>query len=169
MSDDKKAPQECPCGFFNDTRRDCVCSPQQIARYLAKISGPLLDRIDLQVEVAALTTEEIGAVEAGESSAAIRGRVETAREIQRERFRRTAIQCNADMTSRHIRRVCELDPSSKRLLLAAIERLGLSARAHDRILKVARTIADLAGSERIDSGHVAEAVQYRALDRAYFR
>jgi magnesium chelatase family protein len=159
----------CPCGFFNDTRRDCICSPQQIARYLAKISGPLLDRIDLQVEVAALTTEEIGAVEAGESSSAIRERVETAREIQRERFRRTAIQCNADMTSRHIRRVCELDPSSKRLLLAAIERLGLSARAHDRILKVARTIADLAGTQRIDSSHVAEAVQYRALDRAYFR
>ena len=159
----------CPCGFFNDARRECICSPTQISRYLAKISGPLLDRIDLQVEVAALTTGEIASVDPGESSAAIRARVEAARQIQRERFRRAPIQCNSDMTSRHIRRACELDASSKRLLLAAIERLGLSARAHDRILKVARTIADLAACETIESAHVAEAVQYRALDRAYFR
>jgi magnesium chelatase family protein len=159
----------CPCGFFNDARRECICSPLQISRYLAKISGPLLDRIDLQVEVAALTTDEIGSTEAGESSEAIRARVDAARQLQRERFRRAQIQCNADMSSRHIRRACELDPPSRRLLLAAIERLGLSARAHDRILKVARTIADLASCERIESGHVAEAVQYRALDRAYFR
>ena len=169
MPDGKRAPQECPCGFFNDARRECICSPIQISRYLAKISGPLLDRVDLQVEVAALTTDEIGSVEPGESSAAIRARVDAARQIQRDRFRRTPIQCNADMTSRHIRRACELDASSRRLLLAAIERLGLSARAHDRILKVARTIADLAACERIESVHVAEAVQYRALDRAYFR
>ncbi len=159
----------CPCGFFNDARRECICTPLQISRYLAKISGPLLDRIDLQVEVAALTTEEIGSVEPGESSASMRTRVDAARQIQRERFRRTHIQCNAEMTSRHIRRFCELDPSSKRLLLAAIDRLGLSARAHDRILKVARTIADLASCEQIESAHVAEAVQYRALDRAYFQ
>jgi magnesium chelatase family protein len=159
----------CPCGYFNDARRECICSQTQIARYLAKISGPLLDRIDLQVEVAALTTDEIASVETGESSASIRERVETARQVQRERFQRTRIRCNAEMTSRHIRRACELDAASRKLLLAAIERLGLSARAHDRILKVARTIADLAGGERIESGHVAEAVQYRALDRAYFR
>lgn len=159
----------CPCGFFNDTRRQCICSQQQIARYLARISGPLLDRIDLQVEVAALTTDEIGSTDAAEPSSAIRERVDAARQIQRERFQRTRIQCNADMTPRHIRRACELDPSSRRLLLAAIERLGLSARAHDRILKVSRTIADLAGCDHIESGHVAEAVQYRALDRAYFR
>lgn len=159
----------CPCGFYNDSRRECTCSERQIAAYLAKISGPLLDRIDLQVEVAALTTEEIAGVEPGESSESIRMRVEAARQIQRERFRRTAIQSNAEMGSRDLRRWCELDPASRQLLIKAIDRLGLSARAHDRILKVARTIADLVNVERIDSSHVAEAVQYRALDRAYFR
>ena len=159
----------CPCGYFNDTRRQCICTPTQIARYLAKISGPLLDRIDLQVEVAALTTDEIASVESAESSGAIQSRVEAARDVQRDRYRRSAICCNAEMTTRHLRRVCELDAPSRRLLVSAIERLGLSARAHDRILKVARTIADLAAEERIDASHVAEAVQYRALDRAYFR
>lgn len=159
----------CPCGYFNHGRRDCICTPHQIARYLAKISGPLLDRIDLQVEVAALTTEEITSIEASESSASIRDRVEAARQIQRDRYRRAAILCNAEMTTRHLRRACELDPPSRRLLVSAIDRLGLSARAHDRILKVARTIADLAAEEKMDASHVAEAVQYRALDRAYFR
>ena len=117
------------------------------------------------VEVAALSSDEIASVDPGEPSAAIRERVERAREIQRARFRR----CNADMTSRQMRKHCELDPPSRRLLVAAIDRLGLSARAHDRILKVARTIADLAGCERIESAHLAEAVQYRALGRAYCR
>lgn len=159
----------CPCGFFNDGRRECSCTPVQIARYLSKVSGPLLDRIDLQVEVPALTSEEITGTEPGESSASIRTRVEAARQIQRERFRRTHIECNAEMTTRLMRRHCELDPPSRRLLTNAIERLGLSARGHDRILKVARTIADLGGAERLEAGHVAEAVQYRALDRAYFR
>jgi magnesium chelatase family protein len=159
----------CPCGFFNHGRRTCICSAAQIARYLAKISGPLLDRIDLQVEVAALTTDEITSLEPAEPSASIRDRVEAARTLQRERFRRSSIQCNAEMATYHIRRACALDPPSRRLLLAAIERLGLSARAHDRIVKVARTIADLAGREEIGSSDVAEAVQYRALDRAYFR
>ena len=155
----------CPCGYFNDKRRECLCTPPQITRYLSKISGPLLDRIDLQVEVGALTTDEISSLKQGESSESIRARVESARGIQRERLN----ACNAEMTPRHMRRFCELDAPSKRLLISAIDRLGLSARAHDRILKVARTIADLAGVERIDSAHVAEAVQYRALDRAYFR
>ncbi|HEV8657151.1 MAG TPA: YifB family Mg chelatase-like AAA ATPase [Thermoanaerobaculia bacterium] len=159
----------CPCGFFNDARRECICTPPQISRYLAKVSGPLLDRIDLQVEVAALTSDEITATDPGESSEAIRARVETARQIQRERFRRAHIQSNAEMTTRHMRRCCELDVPSRKLLTCAIDRLGLSARAHDRILKVSRTIADLAGAESIEAGHVAEAVQYRALDRAYFR
>lgn len=116
-----------------------------------------------------MTTEEITSIEASESSASIRDRVEAARQIQRDRYRRAAILCNAEMTTRHLRRACELDPASQRLLVAAIERLGLSARAHDRILKVARTIADLAAVEKMDASHVAEAVQYRALDRAYFR
>ena len=159
----------CPCGYYNDVRRDCICTPQQIARYLAKISGPLLDRIDLQVEVAALSTDEIASTEPTEPSAAIRERVEAARDIQRERFRRSSIRSNAEMTTRHLRRACELDAESRKRLVAAIERLGLSARAHDRILKVARTIADLAGVERLNSSHVSEAIQYRALDRAYFK
>jgi magnesium chelatase family protein len=159
----------CPCGFFNDGRRECICSPQQIARYLAKVSGPLLDRIDLQVEVAALSSDEVTSTEPGEPSEAIRARVEAARHIQRERFRRSHIQSNAEMTTRHMRRWCELDAGSRRLLTSAVDRLGLSARAHDRILKVSRTIADLQGKECIEAGDVAEAVQYRALDRAYFR
>jgi magnesium chelatase family protein len=159
----------CPCGFYNDTRRQCSCTHHQIARYLARISGPLLDRIDLQVEVAALSTDEIASVEPGEPSASIRERVEKARQVQRERFKRATIECNAEMSSRHLRRYCELDAPSRRILLSAIERLGLSARAHDRILKVARTIADLDACERLGSAHVAEAIQYRALDKAYFR
>ena len=168
-SSGKKAPQECPCGFFNDGRRECLCAPTQIARYLAKISGPLLDRIDLQVEVPALSGEEIASTMPGEASSAIRERVETARQIQRERFRRSHVDCNAEMNTRQMRKFCELAPSSRRLLEHAVSRLGLSARGYDRVLKVARTIADLAGAERIDSSHVAEAVHYRALDRAYFR
>ena len=139
----------CPCGFFNDARHECICSSIQIARYLAKISGPLLDRIDLQVEVPALTPEEISSTTAGESSALIRERVEAARQIQRERFRRASIQSNAEMSTRHMRRYCELGPSSRRLLQHAVARLGLSARGYDRLLKVARTIADLAACERL--------------------
>ena len=168
-SDDKKAPQECGCGYFNDARRQCICTPAQIARYLAKISGPLLDRIDLQVEVPALTTEEISTFTPGESSASIRERVEAARQIQRQRFARSSMQSNAEMTSRAMRRHCELDAASRQILDQALTHLGLFVRAHDRVLKVARTIADLAGSERILSAHIAEAVNYRALDRAYFR
>src|SRR5438128_1292949 len=159
----------CPCGFFNDGRRECICAQGQIARYLAKISGPLLDRIDLQVEVPALTPEEIASTTPREASSAIRERVEAARHIQRERFRRSHCECNAEMNTRQMRRFCELAPSSRRLLEHAVARLGLSARGYDRVLKVARTIADLGGSERINSAHVAESVHYRALDRAYFR
>ncbi len=159
----------CPCGYFNDKRRECICTPPQISRYLSKISGPLLDRIDLQVEVGALTSDEISSLTPAEPSDRIRERVESARSIQQQRFRRSAITCNAEMTARHMRKWCELDAASRRLLVAAIERLGLSARAHDRVLKVARTIADLSALEHIEPAHVAEAVQYRALDRAYFR
>jgi magnesium chelatase family protein len=119
--------------------------------------------------VPALAPDEIQSTESGEPSAAIRDRVEAARHIQRERFRRSAAQCNAEMNARHLRRCCELDSPSRRILEQALTRLGLSARAYDRVLKVARTIADLAASERITAAHVAEAVQYRALDRAYFR
>jgi magnesium chelatase family protein len=160
----------CSCGYFNDSRRQCICTPAQIARYLGKISGPLLDRIDLQVEVPALSADEISTFTPGESSVLIRERVEAARQIQRQRFARSLImQSNAEMTSRAMRRHCELDAASRRILDQALTHLGLSVRAHDRVLKVARTIADLIASERIQSDHVAEAVNYRALDRAYFR
>jgi magnesium chelatase family protein len=159
----------CPCGYFNDARRECLCSPMQISRYLAKISGPLLDRIDLQVEVPALTAEEIASTTAGEPSAAIRERVDAARLLQHDRFRRSHIQSNAEMTPRAMRKFCELDAPSRRLLEQAMSRLALSARAYDRVLKVARTIADLAASESIESPHLAEAIHYRALDKAYFR
>jgi magnesium chelatase family protein len=159
----------CPCGYFNDSRRDCTCGPQIIARYLGKISGPLLDRIDLQVEVPALTPEEISSTADGETSLNIRERVEKARLRQRHRFRKTKIESNAEMSTRHLRKWCELDSPSRKMLDGAVDRLGLSARAYDRILKVARTIADLADQETISSEHVAEAIQYRALDKAYFR
>ena len=159
----------CGCGYFNDARRQCICTPAQITRYLAKISGPLLDRIDLQVEVPALATEEISTFTPGESSVSIRARVEAARQIQHQRFARSSMQSNAEMTARAMRRHCELDAPSRDILDQALTHLGLSVRAHDRVLKVARTIADLAGSERIQSSHIAEAVNYRALDRAYFR
>jgi magnesium chelatase family protein len=159
----------CACGYFNDSRRQCICTPAQIARYLGKISGPLLDRIDLQVEVPALAVEEISTFTPGESSVSIRERVEAARQIQRQRFARTSLQSNAEMSSRSMRKHCELDAASRHILDQALTHLGLSVRAHDRVLKVARTIADLIGSEQIQSAHVAEAVNYRALDRAYFR
>jgi magnesium chelatase family protein len=159
----------CPCGYFNDARRACSCSDQHISRYLAKISGPLLDRIDLQVEVPALSSAEIASIAPAESSSAIRDRVEQARDVQRKRFRRTTIHCNGEMMTRHIRRYCELDSASSQLLERAIDQIGLSARAYDRILKVARTIADLAGEAQIRSQDIAEAIQYRALDRGYFR
>jgi magnesium chelatase family protein len=129
----------------------------------------LLDRIDLQVEVPALTADEISNFTPGESSASIRERVEAARTIQRQRFARSSMQSNAEMSSRAMRRHCELDAASRRILDQALTHLGLSVRAHDRVLKVARTIADLAASEKLDSAHVSEAVNYRALDRAYFR
>jgi magnesium chelatase family protein len=163
------AMNPCPCGYFNDTRRQCSCSTDQTARYVSRISGPLLDRIDLQVEVPGLSAAEISSEAGGEPSAAIRDRVDAARIRQRERFQGTPVKCNAEMTARLLRKHCALDAHSKKLLETAVEKLGLSARAYDRILKVARTIADLAGAEAISAPHLAEAIQYRALDRAYFR
>ncbi len=159
----------CPCGSFNDARRRCACTPPQIHRYLSRISGPLLDRIDLQIEVPSLRADEIGSSTPTESSAAMRERVEAARSVQRERLRRTNVRSNGEMASRHLRQFCALDAAGRRLLETALDKLGLSARAWDRILKVARTIADLAGVDSIGADHVAEAVQYRALDKAYFR
>ena len=156
----------CPCGFYTDPRHECSCSPTQIQKYMSKISGPLLDRIDIHVEVPALSYDELARKEAGEDSAAMRAKVVAARKVQLDRFTsEKKIYCNAHMEAKHIRVFCELEESSQTLLKTAIERLGLSARAYDRILKVSRTIADLDNKENILSSHIAEAIQYRSLDR----
>ncbi len=162
------AMNPCPCGFFNDPTRDCHCTPGVIQRYVSKISGPLLDRIDIHIDVPAVRYRELRSEQSAESSEAIRGRVEHARATQLERFRDDGIYANAQMSTRLIRRHCPIDEASEKLLEAAITRMGLSARAHDRILKVARTIADLDGSAAIASRHIGEAVQYRSLDRTYW-
>lgn len=156
----------CPCGYYTDSRHECTCRPDQIQKYMSKISGPLLDRIDIHVEVPALTYEELAQKSPGRDSMSMRKEVEAARALQTERYKSDSkIYCNAHMESRHLRKFCDLDESSQSLLKTAIERLGLSARAYDRILKVSRTIADLDGKERVEPTHVAEAIQYRSLDR----
>lgn len=155
----------CPCGYFGDPDRDCSCTGPQIQRYLNKISGPLLDRIDIHVEVPRTNIKDLEIEIPGESSAQIRERVKSAREIQQQRFAGDGIFCNAQMRPKQLKMHCKIGTEAKHLMRDAFERLGLSARAHDRILKVARTIADLAGEEAMHSGHVAEAIQYRTLDR----
>jgi len=158
------AMNPCPCGHLGDSRRACRCPEGAIERYRSRISGPLLDRIDLQVEVPVPTAAELR-TEGGEPSAAVAARVAAARRRQEARFAGRALPVNAAMDTRDLRRCCALDESSQRLADAAFERLGLSARALARLLKVARTIADLGGQERIRAVHVAEALQYRCLDR----
>jgi magnesium chelatase family protein len=156
----------CPCGYYNHPEKECVCGAGVVQRYLAKISGPLLDRIDLHVEVVPVSFDEMTANRKTETSSEIRERVVRARQIQSERFRdNDAVYCNAMMSSNMVKRVCMLNDPGKALLKTAMERLGLSARAYDRILKVSRTVADLAGSEDIKVEHLAEAIQYRSLDR----
>jgi len=155
----------CLCGYFGDPQHECTCTPQQIQRYRAKISGPLLGRIDIQIEVPAVKYKELSHRDAGEDSVAIRARVNRAREVQLTRFASRTLFCNAQMTSRDIRKFCQPDANGEKLLESAMARLGLSARAYTRILKVARTIADLAGEEKVGGAHLAEAIQYRALDR----
>jgi magnesium chelatase family protein len=156
----------CPCGYYTDPRHECSCSPTQIQKYMAKISGPLLDRIDIHVEVPALSYEELAQKSPGEDSASMREKVATARNTQLGRFENEKkIFCNAHMESKHLRKHCDLDKGSQELLKTAIEKLGLSARAYDRILKVSRTIADLDAKPDILSSHIAEAIQYRSLDR----
>jgi len=160
------AMNPCPCGYFTDPSRECSCTPLQIQKYMAKISGPLLDRIDLHIEVPAMKYKELVSKEAGECSARIRERVILAREIQMKRFvGRKEMYCNADMQSKDIQMFCKLDSAGEELLKMAITKLGLSARAYDRILKVARTIADLSYSPNIRSEHISESIQYRSLDR----
>ncbi len=158
----------CPCGYYGDMTRECSCSQSQIIRYMSKISGPLLDRIDLHIEVPAVKYEELEAKKAGESSEAIKERVNKARKIQLERYRGQGIYSNSQLTPKLMEEYCTPEPDAAELLREAYESLGLSARAHNRILKVARTIADLDGSEKINAEHIAEAIQYRALDSKLF-
>ncbi len=159
------AMNPCPCGYFSDPKHECQCTTPQIQRYRSRISGPLLDRIDIHVEVPAVPYKELMGKTATESSAAIRERVAAARRVQTRRFQNGRIHCNAQMGNRHIKVHCELDEAGLNLLETAVDRLGLSARAYNRILKIARTVADLAGAERVGVAHLAEAVQYRSLDR----
>jgi len=156
----------CPCGYLTDPLRNCLCTTHQIQRYRARISGPLMDRIDIHIEVPALRYSELAGERKGESSSQVRARVNAARRIQTGRFNGSnGVRCNSQMNSRMIEKYCELDARSQSLLSSAFERLGISARAHTRILKVARTIADLDNSENIKSHHLTEAIGYRSLDR----
>jgi magnesium chelatase family protein len=155
------AMNPCQCGYFGDSVRACSCAPAQVARYQKRISGPLLDRIDLHVEVPRVDYEKLTGRGEPEDSATVRERVELAREWQRARFVGSTLTCNADMGPSQVRKLCPLDEAGATLLRTASERLGLTARAYHRLLKVARTIADLDGAEAIASAHLAEALQYR--------
>ncbi len=162
------AMNPCPCGYFGHPTRRCTCSAKSVSRYLSRVSGPLLDRLDIHVEVPPVEFDKLASSEKAESSAEIKKRVNAARERQRRRFAGTPVNCNANITPDLLGDLCRLSDEAKSLLHAAFDRLGLSARAYDRVLKVARTIADLDGSEEIGAIHAAEAVQYRSLDRKYW-
>ena len=162
------AMNPCPCGYYGHPTRKCTCTPMAVSRYLAKVSGPLLDRIDIHVEVMPVEFDDLSSTRRAESSEVIRARVNAARKIQNERYAGTGITCNAMLTPAMIQQYCVLTDGAKLLLKNAFEKMGLSARAYDRILKVARTIADLDESENIDTKHIAEALQYRSLDRKYW-
>ena len=159
------AMNPCPCGYFGHPTRECTCSPQAINRYLGKISGPLLDRIDIHIEVPPVDFERLSDTAPAESSAVIRERVNAARRIQQARLAGSGVMCNAKMTPAQTREFCVTTPAARKVLEVAFEKLGLSARAYDKVLRLARTIADLQGADVIDSPHVAQAVQYRRLDR----
>jgi magnesium chelatase family protein len=159
------AMNPCPCGFYTDPNRECTCTMPQILRYRSKISGPLMDRIDLHVEVPAVKYRDLTGEASGEDSETIKARVNRARAVQRERFSGKKIYSNAQMTPRHLKKYCQIAEKSRNLLEQAIDKLGLSARAYTRILKIARTIADLEGAEDIAPQHISESIQYRSLDR----
>ena len=160
------AMNPCPCGYWGDPTHNCTCSPAMVTRYQKRISGPLLDRFDIHAEVPRVEYEKLAADRAGEPSAAIRARVRAARERQQARFKDTPMICNADMGPAHIREYCEVDEAGKSLMRAAMQQLGMSARSFHRVLKLARTIADLEGAERIQAAHLAEALQYRPRRQA---
>ena len=160
------ATNPCPCGYLGDTKHVCRCTVAQIERYRSKISGPLLDRIDIHIEVPSICYRELSNDRAGEPSVNIKKRVDAAREIQNQRFLKTPVRANAGMRPSQIKTHCKLDADGHRLMEMVVDRLGFSARAYTRILKVARTIADLDGQTTIRSRHLSEAVQYRGLDRS---
>jgi magnesium chelatase family protein len=163
------AMNPCPCGYFGDPKRECHCTPPMIQRYVSKISGPLLDRIDIHIEVPAVKYKELRAPSSSEDSASVRGRVIAARQKQSERFKaEKKIYSNAQMAPKMVRTHCAISTEGEKLLENAVTRLSLSARAHDRILKVARTIADLDAVPDILPKHLSEAIQYRTLDRSYW-
>ncbi len=162
------AMNPCPCGYFGDSKRRCTCTPAQIAKYLGKISGPMLDRIDLHIDVAPVEYENLASKEKQESSLQIRERVNTARKIQQKRYENENINCNAQLTTKLIEKYCPLGDRESSILSEAFNRMGLTARAYTRIVKVARTIADLEGKKDISALHIAEALQYRSLDRKYY-
>ena len=158
-------PHGCPCGYLTDPRKECHCTPRQVQQYLGRISGPLLDRIDIQVEVPAVNYRDLRSPADGEPSSIIRERVTRAREMQARRFKDGGVFCNARMSNRHIRKFCKVDGPAEGILASAMQSFSLSARAYNKILKTSRTIADLDGAEEIRTEHVTEAIQYRSLDR----
>jgi magnesium chelatase family protein len=163
----------CRCGYFGDPNKKCTCTPQSVVKYLEKVSGPLLDRIDIEIELPSISYDDIaGKGNHGEPSAVIRERVNAARKFTNERLLRRGDKAgtlNANMSVDQLRRHCELDEEASTLMREAFESLGLSARGHDRVLRVARTIADLDGCENINADHIAEAIMYRSLDRKYWK
>ena len=159
----------CPCGFYGSQDKECTCSPQAISRYMGKISGPLLDRIDIQIEVTPVKYQKLESTDDIENSQQIKVRVDKARKVQQQRYALEKIYSNSQLTPKLIEKYCKLDKEGKNILELAFQRLGLSARAYGRILKVARTIADLDDKENIETQHVAEAIQYRSLDKKYWK
>lgn len=159
----------CPCGYYGSKDKQCSCTNEQITKYMNRISGPLLDRIDIHIEVHSVKYDDLSSERPAESSEDIKKRVDKARNIQLERYKDDGIHCNSELTSELIKKYCKLDEESKLILKNAFEKLGFSARAHDRVLKLARTIADLDNSENITKKHLAEAIQYRNLDRKFWK
>lgn len=159
----------CPCGYASSQDKKCTCNEAQIAKYMSKISGPLLDRIDIHIEVSPVKYDKLNDVSKGETSAVIKQRVDRARKIQEDRYKDYKIFSNSELTPKMLDEFCKLDEESKNIMEKAFQKLGLSARAYGRILKVSRTIADLEGSENIKKEHITEAIQYRTLDRKYIK